>query len=85
MKRIVVLIVGIVLIPSLTGCADGPIRRWLRGGDCDTCPSSQPAFFNNCGPNGCAPPANVGNAPTGTVNDPYGIVPPGGNPGPGQN
>ena len=85
MKRLVIVIVGIVMIPCLSGCADGPIRRWIRGGDCDTCnpPAAQPAFFSNsCGPNGCNAPAGT-TPPTGTVNDPYGIVPPGQNPGPG--
>ena len=89
MKRLVIMIVGILMIPAISGCANGPFRKWVRGSDCDTCnpPAAQPAFFSNsCGPNGCAtPPANMGgNPPAGTFNDPYGpIVPPGNqNPGP---
>lgn len=91
MKRLVIVIVGIVMIPLLTGCADGPIRRWMRGSDCDNCnpPAAQPNWFSHSSGDGCnAPASNLGTInnqfPAGTANDPYGLVPPGGNPGPVQ-
>ncbi len=86
MKRLMMILVGLVLIPALSGCANGPIRTWLRGGECDTCnpPTAHPTFPNPCAGGTCAPAGPMNAGAPGNQIDPYAIVPPANqlNPGP---
>lgn len=64
MKRATCLVAIAALMMLNTGCANGPIARMLRGGECSSC-SAMPApsetypyaysteTSGTCGPNGC--------------------------------
>ncbi len=64
MRNLVVILAITAILGSTLGCANGPLRRWMRGAPCNTCqpPIGQPLGENFIG--GC----NTGNCSTGTCN-----------------
>lgn len=57
MRNLLLVLAAIGILASTVGCANGPIRQWLRGAPCDTC---NPQFSHSAGENlfgaggGCA-------------------------------
>lgn len=65
MKKATCLVAIAALAMFTTGCANGPVARLLRGGECDSCsalPAPAETYPNayametsgTCGPNGCS-------------------------------
>ena len=54
MRNLLLMIAAIAMLASTVGCANGPLRQWLRGAPCDTCNPqfNTPQFSHSTG--GCA-------------------------------
>lgn len=73
MKRILALVLVVAMVMSTTGCANGPIGRFFRGGACSTCTPPSNRLFNWRG--NTASDCASGNCPSAGMNDPYQMAP----------
>ncbi len=47
MKRVALVLVAVTLLAGLSGCANGPFRRFFRGAPCSTCNPPLGQSFDN--------------------------------------
>lgn len=64
MKKLICFAAALILVSSV-GCANGPIRQWLRGSACNSCqppfhPSSGAGAIGTC-TDGCGNPSAIPN------------------------
>lgn len=73
MRNLLISLLTGLLIISTVGCANGPLKRWLRGAPCNTCnpainQSLSGNFVGGCNDGTCgAGTCNTGNCSTGAV------------------
>lgn len=73
MKRILAVVLMLLMVMSTTGCANGPLGRFFRGGACSTCTPPANRLFNWRGNSAHA--CESGACNTGVVSDPYQMSP----------